>query len=281
MKDALLVTLLSLAPRRTGARSMGWLARRRASRWLVRWYVRAYQVDLSEAAGALDDYPNLEALFTRALAPGARPIDPAPDALLSPVDGRVAAVGRTEGGHLSLAPGQTLDLSALLEAPLDGEQDVAVLYLSPSEYHRVHVPREGEAVAWRYVPGTLWPVFPAAVRRVRGLFEGNERAIVDLDTDRGPLAVALVGAFGVGRITLSVCDLVTNHRLRPRPCGDRLEPPVALARGAELGVFHLGSTVVLAAPSGRWRWSVRPGDPVRVGRPVARSVAALPGPSPS
>ena len=85
-----------------------------------------------------------------------------------------------------------------------------MLYLSPRDYHRVHVPREGSATAWRYIAGSLWPVFPAAVRRVDQLFARNERAIVTIETDQGPLQVVLGGAFGVGRITLQVCDLMTN-----------------------------------------------------------------------
>lgn len=273
MKDALIVSLLSLAPRRTGARSMGWLARRQASRMLVRWFVRTYGVNLAEATE--EDYPTLEALFTRALKPGSRPIAEAPDAMVSPVDGVVAAVGRTLGGRIAVAPGRDLDVAALVGRPCDGERDVVVLYLSPSEYHRVHVPREGEAVAWRYVPGTLWPVFPAAVRRVEGLFQRNERAVVHFETDRGPLDVVLVGAFGVGRISLSVCELITNTRVRPVGSDAPLEPPVRLGRGEELGIFHLGSTVVIAAPTGRWRYTVLPSDAVRMGEAIGQATAAL------
>lgn len=275
MKDALVVSLLSLTPRRSGARGMGWFARSAPSRWLSRWFVRAYQVDLTEAEGTIDDYPTLEALFTRKLRPGVRPIDDRPGALVSPVDGRVAAVGTTSYGHLEVAPGRAVDVRALTGEDYPTERDVAVLYLSPKDYHRVHVPREGEATAWRYVPGTLWPVFPAAVRRVDGLFQRNERAIVRFDTDHGPLDVVLVGAFGVGRITLSVSDLVTNADGSPEERVEVIEPPQPLGRGDELGVFHLGSTVILVAPLGRWRWTVAPGDVVRMGRPIGAAVGAL------
>jgi len=257
---------------------MGWLARRRASRLAVRWFVRAYAVDMEEAALDLRDYPTLEALFTRSLKAGARPVDDRPEALVSPVDGRVAAVGRTRNGRIEVAPHRSIDVAALVEDPLTEERDVAVLYLSPRDYHRVHVPREGSAVAWKYVPGTLWPVFPAAVRRVRGLFTRNERAVVRLETDHGPLDMVLVGAFGVGRITLSVCDLVTNARGRHLARTVSLEPHRAVERGQEIGIFHLGSTVVLAAPPGRWRWTISSGDPVRVGRVIGLATAALPGP---
>ncbi|MEQ1572132.1 MAG: archaetidylserine decarboxylase [Myxococcota bacterium] len=271
MRDALIVTALSVVPRNHGARAMGRLARSRVSRWLTTAFVRAYHVDLTEAEGAIGDFRTLEALFTRKLRPGSRPISADPDALVSPVDGTCAFAGRSVGGEVPIAPGRTVSLSDLLETAVVGERDVFVLYLSPRDYHRVHVPREGVARAWRYVPGTLWPVFPAAVRRVKNLFSRNERVVVAVDTDRGPLHVVLVGAFGVGRITLELCDLVTNTG------GARseglLEAP--LARGAELGTFHLGSTVVVVAEPDRWRVAVAAGDPVRVGVPIARGVPLL------
>lgn len=275
MKDALIVGALSVVPRNRGARVMGRLARSPVSRWMTRAFVRAYGVDLGEAEGSLSDYPTLEALFTRKLRPGLRPVDDAGDALVSPVDGTCAWAGPSEGGRISLAPGRTLSLSDLLDAPVDGERDVVVLYLSPRDYHRVHVPREGFARSWRYVPGTLWPVFPAAVRRVENLFARNERVVVGVETSAGPMDVVLVGAFGVGRITLEVCDLVTNSG--GERSGGALEPPVPLARGAELGTFHLGSTVVLCAPPGRWRLEVKAGEAVRVGRTIGRAAPLLEG----
>ncbi len=267
MKDALIVSLLSIAPRKTGARGMGWLARTRASRLVTRAFVRAYGVNLSEATGAIEDYPTLEALFTRQLRPELRPIAAGPDAMVSPVDGRCAWAGRTTDGHIEIAPGRRLDLAALLGRPADGELDVAVLYLSPKDYHRVHVPREGLAYAWHYTPGTLWPVFPAAVRRVTNLFARNERLVVRTETAGGPLDLVLVGAFGVGRISLELSDVLTNTGGRAATVA--LEPPVPLARGALLGTFHLGSTVVLAAPPGRWMWTVSSGDVVRYGASIA------------
>lgn len=277
MKDALIVSVLSLTPRKTGARGMGALARSPLSRVATRAFVAAYGVDLSECEGTLADYPTLEALFTRKLRPGTRPIDDAPGALVSPVDGRCAVVGTTEGGRIEVAPGRTLDVASLLgEADsAEGERDVAVLYLSPRDYHRVHVPREGHIVQWRYVPGTLWPVFPAAVRRVRDLFSKNERLTVRVETSNGLLDVVLVGAFGVGRISTTFCEIVTNTGGAAVVCAP--DTRRTLMRGEELGTFHLGSTVVLVAPVGRWRFSVRPGDVVRIGETLATVVPRLEG----
>ena len=275
MKDALIVSVLSLVPRRHGARAMGRLARSRASRWMTRAFVRAYGVDLSEATGSLEDYPTLEALFTRTLAEGVRPVDPSPDAIVSPVDGTCAFVGPSEDGQIQLTPKRTLSVAALLGHPIEDDLDVVVLYLSPRDYHRVHVPREGAATRWHYVPGTLWPVFPAAVRRIDDLFARNERLVITCNTSDGPLDVVMVGAFGVGRITARVTDLVTNTG--GGPAGANLEPPQPLERGSWLGTFHLGSTVVLVAPRDRWQWAVQPGDTVRVGRAIGRRPRRLEG----
>lgn len=181
MKDALIVSLLSLVPRNTGARWMGRFARTKASKIVTRLFVRAYRVNLVEARGKLTDYRTLEDLFTRELVDGARPIDPDPAAIVSPVDGTVGPVGRTVDGKIEVAPGKSMRVEALVGEPIEGERDVVVLYLSPRDYHRVHAPREGHLVRWRYKPGTLWPVFPAAVRQVDGLYEKNERLTVRLD----------------------------------------------------------------------------------------------------
>jgi len=264
MKDALIVSALSLVPRNRGARAMGWFARTGLSRWVTSLFVRVYGVNLDEAAGELADYPTLEALFTRTLKPGARPVDDGEGVMVSPVDGRCAYVGPSTEGRIEVAPGRWLPLGELVGRNLDGEHDAVVLYLSPTDYHRVHVPCDGDGVHWRYVPGTLWPVFPAAVRRIDGLFARNERLAVELATAAGVVDCVLVGAFGVGRISIEGVDLLTNTG------GEAADGPYARAvrRGDPLGVFHLGSTVVLVTEPGRWTWSVQPGDVVRMGRSI-------------
>lgn len=265
MRDALIVSAFSLLPRSTTARWMGVFARTGLSRLVTRAFVTAYGVRLDEAEGTLADYPTLDALFTRRLRPGLRPIHPT--GLVSPVDGTVAWVGTTVGQQFDVAPGRPLSVPDLLGEPCDGERDVAVVYLSPTDYHRVHHPTDGQIVAWRYVPGTLWPVFPAAVRTVTGLFARNERAVATLSTPQGRHDVVLVGAFGVGRMELVFTDLLTNTGAGAR--AELLSAPIPVTRGDDLGVFHLGSTVVIVAPAGTWRWEVRPGEAVRLGRPLA------------
>ena len=268
MKDALIVSLLSLLPRNRSAAGVGWFARTGISRAFTGLFVWAYGVNLDEATGTLADYPTLESLFTRQLEQGARPVDPNPFSMVSPVDGRCAAVGQTVNGCIELAPGRLLDIADLLGETLDSEVDAAVLYLSPTDYHRVHTPREGQVTAFKYTPGTLWPVFPAAVRRVDNLFSRNERMVVHLESDAGPIEVVLVGAFGVGRIEIVCAELQSNTAASAH--AETLSAPIHLTRGAELGTFHLGSTVVVVTPPGRWNWIINPGEPVRLGREIAQ-----------
>jgi phosphatidylserine decarboxylase len=266
VNDALVVSLLSLLPRNRASRAMGLVARSPLSRGAVRAFAAAYGVAVDDAEHPLDAYPTLDAFFTRRLRPGARPVDPSPDTLVSPVDGACAFVGRTVEGRVEVAPGRSVALSALLGEPVRGERDVAVLYLSPRDYHRVHVPREGTLVAWRYVPGTLWPVFASAVRRVEGLFARNERAVLTTQTALGRVDVVLIGAFGVGRIEVPAIGLGTNAG----HVGREGVAAVPLERGGDLGVFHLGSTVVVVLDPGAVAFQVRVGDVVRVGAPLAR-----------
>ncbi len=269
MRDALVVTVLSMLPRKRMSRGMGSAARTTLSALGVRAFVRAYGVNLDEAEHPVSAYPTLDAFFVRRLRPGARPIDPAPDALVSPVDGTVAWAGTTSGGMVEVAPGRAMSAAALLGRPTGEEYDAAVLYLSPKDYHRVHVPREGVLTGWRYLAGTLWPVFPAAVRRVDGLFERNERAALTFETSNGPLHVVFVGAFGVGRIEVPAVGL----GLDVVPQASEGAVLVPMARGDDLGAFHLGSTVVLLAPAGSWTWTVKAGETVRVGRAIASATA--------
>jgi phosphatidylserine decarboxylase len=267
MKDALIVSALSIFPRKRGAWIMGWFARTGLSRLIVTAFVKIYGLNMDEADQPMSAYTTLNALFTRTLKPGARPVDPDPTALTSPVDGTIAAVGPAPKGQIDLGDGQTLDLSQLLGAALPEPREAIVIYLSPKDYHRVHVPCTGDVTRWAYIPGSLWPVFPAAVRRVKGLFSRNERALIQIDGVHGPVSVVMVGAFGVGRISLACCDLLTNTG--GTAAENTLTTPQPVQAGDALGVFHLGSTVVLVLPGGI-RWSVSAGDSVKMGQSLGR-----------
>jgi phosphatidylserine decarboxylase len=241
---------------------------------LLRAYARAYGVDLEEAELPPSAYTSFNAFFTRRLREGARPIEPASGVLVSPSDSRLSAIGPIPAdGRLEQVKGDTYGVDALVgsreEAARFGGGAAATLYLSPAMYHRVHSPVDGEIVGWRYVPGRLFPVNARGVRSVPGLFTRNERVVVLVETPaHGLVAVVLVGAANVGRIGLAFADLVTN---RGRAAGTfQPKAPIPIRRGDELGVFNLGSTVVLLVADPMLAPVARPGDLVRVGRPLWR-----------
>ena len=240
----------------------------------IRAYARAYGVDLEEAALPPSAYPTFGAFFTRRLREGARPIDPASGVLVSPSDSRLSAIGRVpDDGRLEQVKGQSYGIDALLGSEDDAARfragHHATLYLSPAMYHRVHSPVDGEVVAWRYVPGRLFPVNAAGVRSVPGLFTRNERVVVLLETAaHGPVAIVLVGAANVGRISLAFADLVTNRGHAPGVF--RPTPAIPIRRGDEIGTFNLGSTVVLLVADPGLVPAAKAGDLVRVGRPLWR-----------
>jgi phosphatidylserine decarboxylase len=241
---------------------------------LLRAYVRLYGVDMAEAAEPLEAYPSFNAFFTRRLKPGRRPLPAEPGVLVSPADSRLTSVGPVpDHGELEQVKGRTYALSELLgsveEAACFRGGVQATLYLSPSMYHRVHSPLDGRVRAWTYRPGRLFPVNAFSVRSVDRLFTRNERVVVFLDSDAfGPVALVMVGAANVGRMTLSFAPLATNTGA---PAGT-VRPPqeILLRRGDELGAFNLGSTVVLLAADGRLEPLARPGDLVRVNQPLFR-----------
>lgn len=273
MKDALIVTALSVIPKNAASRGMGHLARLRLPAWLhrfiVRRFVAKYRVDLSECQGGIDDFPTLADFFVRALRPDARPVDPRPEVLVSPVDAVVHMVGQVRDGGYPQAEGRYASVAELVgqdAAPEWEGAPFAILYLSPRDYHRVHTPCAARVRALRYLPGQLWPVFPVATRKVEGLFGRNERLVFELETAFGPVVEAMIGAFGVGRMSTVVHPQVSNQGEE----GRRIELDAELPRCAELGRFELGSTVILLLPPGRAEWTIQPGQPVRLGREIAR-----------
>lgn len=240
----------------------------------IRTYARAYGVDLEEAALPPAAYPTFNAFFTRRLRDGARPIETASEVVVSPSDSRLSSIGRVPAdGRLDQVKGETYGVDALLGSAQDAARfragQHATLYLSPAMYHRVHSPVDGEIVAWRYLPGRLFPVNAAGVGSVPGLFTRNERVVVSVETlAHGSVAVVLVGAANVGRISLAFAELVTNRGYAP---GSFQPPaPIPIRRGDELGIFHLGSTVVLLVADPGLVPAARAGEPVRMGRALWR-----------
>ncbi len=234
-------------------------------------FVKLYGVDLSEAELELvKNYPDFNTFFTRALKAGARPLDPDPKSLISPVDGTVSQLGPVRNGAIIQAKGIDYTVAELLggskAAGFFNKGSFCTIYLAPYNYHRIHMPANGKMREWSYEPGRLFSVSALAQRTIPKLFARNERVCALFETDHGPLAVIMVGALFVGSI-----ETVWNGRVTP-PHGQKAGvyspmSSVVLLRGRELGRFNMGSTVIILAPPGMvaWRPELKPGVPVRMG----------------
>jgi phosphatidylserine decarboxylase len=273
-------TSLRALPRKRLSRLLGRLARVEAPEPVLstamRAYCRAYGVDLSECEIPAQGFDTFDSFFTRRLKSGVRAIDRDPATIVSPADGRVEDIGVIEPGATFLVKGRRYDVAELLGDAGAGIEleggSFAVVYLSPRDYHRVHAPVEGTVTALRHIAGTLFPVNAFGVAHVPNLLARNERVVVHQRNDvHGRVTTVLVGAVGVGRISVSFDDSVMTNDGRPvglRVYGDA---PPRLERGDELGVFHLGSTVVLfTAPGDPLDLLIGAGSRVRMGEAIAR-----------
>ena len=252
---------------------MGKLADRKWSapveRAVVGLYSRVYRVDFEECVQRRG-YASFDEFFTRNLRPGARPIDTAPEAIVSPADGRIDCMGSIDDGATFFVKGRPYRVGELLGDEAEARRYVGgegcVIYLSPRDYHRVHAPVDGRITEIRSMPGDYFPVNGIGMAHVGNLFAINRRVVIPIDTNNGlgRVTVVMVAAIVVGRITVSVIDA---HDV---PHGHhRIEPPKRVARGDEIGVFHLGSTaVVFVEPCAKARWDVNVGA-VRFGQRLA------------
>lgn len=255
----------------------------------IRTVVRLYGVDLSEAVETDPRrYPSFNAFFTRALRPEARPVASGAGDVACPVDGTVSEIGEIDDGRLLQAKGLRYTVEDLLGGGGDPrvpgaeafhQGSFATLYLSPRDYHRVHMPLTGRLAGMVHVPGRLFSVQPGTVRAVPRLFTRNERVAAIFETEAGPLAVVLVGAIFVGAIETVWAGLVTPPRGRvltrvtyrvtaPDPGAE----PLVLPRGVEMGRFNMGSTVIVLFGPGavEWRPDLELGTTVRMGEAIGR-----------
>ena len=246
----------------------------------IRRFVARYGVNLAEAANPDPaSYATFNEFFTRPLRAGARPL--APVEFVCPVDGAISQFGAIEHDQIFQAKGHRYSTQALLggDAELAARFDdghFATIYLSPRDYHRIHMPCAGRLTRMIHVPGALFSVNPTTARGVPGLFARNERVVCVFDTAHGPLALVLVGATIVGSMA-TVWHGVVNP---PRPGTLREwrydDQEVRLGQGDEMGRFLLGSTVVLLWPKDTLRFSPdwAPARPVRLGEAMGRALAA-------
>tara|TARA_Y100001934_G_scaffold246681_1_gene305931 strand:- start:862 stop:1701 length:840 start_codon:yes stop_codon:yes gene_type:complete len=258
--DTAFIILQYLLPQHLLSRLVGKLAECRLP-WLknllIRRFITQYKVDMSEAVeSAPEAYANFNAFFTRALKDGARPIADAP--VVCPADGAISQLGEINRGRIFQAKGQDYSLQTLLgdDKALTAEFDggsFATIYLSPRDYHRVHMPVDGTLRSMTYVPGKLFSVNTTTAENVRSLFARNERAICVFDTEFGPMAMILVGAMIVAGI-----ETVWDGQVAPPPrqLTTRSYPQEAptLKKGEEMGRFKLGSTVILLFGKDKIDW---------------------------
>ena len=241
-------------------------------------FVAHYGVDMSEAAEPdITRYASFNDFFTRALRAGARPLADAD--YVCPVDGAISQFGAIERDQIFQAKGHHYSTCALLagDAALAAEFEngqFATIYLSPKDYHRIHMPCAGRLLRMVYVPGDLFSVNPTTVRGVPGLFARNERVVCVFDTARGPFVLVLVGATIVGSMATVWHGVVNPPRPGEIKRWDYADKPVELAKGAEMGRFLLGSTVVLLWPKGTLKFNPdwTPGGAVRMGQMMGKAL---------
>lgn len=278
MNNELIVDIVQRLPQGAISRLWGWLAQQRQPRLAVRLLQRAFVlgvgVDMRESAEPIQAFPSLQDLFLRRLRDDVRTVDSAPEALASPVDGRVGSVGRIARGTLLQAKGRSYSVARLLGSALEADRfeggSFATLYLAPHNYHRVHTPLAAEVREAVLIPGRLLPVFEAAVQKVDELFARNERVITYLDTEEaGRMAVVKVGATLVGQISTAYDPHLRANRPGQARRHMRYDPPHRLAKGQELGAFALGSTVVLLAEPDKISFDrLRTGQMLRMGQRI-------------
>ncbi len=278
MNDRAFISALRLVPKNALSRVVGAATRlplpAPIGSGVMKAFARRYGIDLSEC-GELSGFRTFGDFFARPLRPGLRPMAPGDDVVVSPVDAVVSETGVARGGRLVQAKGIDYTASALVGDERVGARlgggSYATLYLSPRDYHRIHFPLPGRILGWRYVPGRLWPVNPASVRNVPGLFTVNERLVTLLDSPLGLVAIVAVGATVVGRVRASFDPEVPVTNLPGAEAQSRdYVTPIPVEKGQELGAFEMGSTVILIFEPGRVGLSpgLASGARVRVGEAI-------------
>lgn len=279
MIDKLKAGLIALLPQHLISRTTYRLSRCRipfVKNNLIRIYLRLFNIDLEDVREKDPyAYASWNAFFTRALKDEARPVDDDEQAIVSPVDGTISQLGYLHQGAILQAKGHHYSVEALLGDEETGafyhDGAFITLYLSPQDYHRVHMPCDGTLTRMRHIPGRLYSVAPHTVNNIEGIFARNERVVSLFDTYAGSMALALVGAINVGAIETCWAGLITP------PAGKAITDTqydetdtVTIRKGNEMGRFNLGSTVILVFPrdAATWLEELQPGDRVLMGEKI-------------
>ena len=278
MKDKFLALLFYILPHHAISYLMYMLSRirlRPVKNLIIRTYTRLHPVNMKEAVEEdMFAYESLNAFFTRALKPECRPFDEDKSHWISPVDGAVSQARKIKDGRIFQAKGHDYSLLELVGGDTDmaktfANGSFATLYLSPRDYHRIHMPASGRLKHMQYIPGRLFSVATFVVNHIPRLFARNERVVCHFDTDQGPMAMILVGAINVSAMETVWHGPITSEAKRIKRF-DYSDRNIELERGAEMGRFNLGSTViVLATEAMQIADSIRTGAEVRLGQTLA------------
>jgi phosphatidylserine decarboxylase len=281
VSDRLAVLPQYLFPKQALTLFAGWVARARwggLTQWIIRDFVARYSVNMAEAAKpAISSYTSFNDFFTRALRADARPLADA--AFICPVDGAISQFGAIARDQIFQAKGHSYSTTALLggDAALAAQyQDgsFATLYLSPRDYHRIHMPCDGRLLRMVHVPGDLFSVNPVTARGVPGLFARNERVVCHFEGAHGPFVLTLVGATIVGSMATVWHGLVNPPRPGTVRAWDYADQAIHLKKGEEMGRFLLGSTVVMLFPQSTLRFNPdwAPASAIRLGEAMGHTL---------
>ncbi len=236
----------------------------------TRWFIKKYQVNLDEAESAdVEDYLSFNEFFTRGLKPKSRPISSS--LVVSPVDGTVSQSGYIKDSQIIQAKGHYFEVSQLLaseSASIFNNGQFSTIYLSPKDYHRVHMPFDAKLISMRYIPGNLFSVNQRTVNKVKGIFARNERIVCHFDASFGEAVFVLVGAIFVGSMQTSWQGQITPPYGKYVKAYDYTDKEFELNKGDEVARFNMGSTVIMLLPEGAPELIIHSGQVLRMGQSV-------------
>jgi len=245
--------------------------------FLIKSFIASFKVDMTLAKQPDGTaYKTFNKFFTRELRPDVRPISQDKNIIISPVDGSISQIGKIESEEIFQAKGRYYNLDTLLAGDVSAADfkvgQFATLYLSPRDYHRIHMPLDGKLVKMIYVPGKLFSVNSHTTRVVNNLFARNERVVSIFETEIGPMAIVMVGAMNVGSMETVWAGEITPAKKRNITITDYKDQQIQLKRGEEMGRFNMGSTVILLFPKGKSEWliSLKPNDNIIMGTPLGK-----------
>ena len=283
IKDKLFIAFQYAVPQHLLSHLVGWLAETRIG-WIknlfISKFIKQFNVNMDEAERqTVDAFENFNDFFTRELKPGMRPIDANGNTIVSPADGAISQLGPIENGRIFQAKGHDYSLIELLggnaktaEEFMAGE--FATIYLSPKDYHRLHMPVTGTLREMIYVPGDLFSVNQTTAQNVPRLFSRNERVVAIFDTELGPMALVLVGAMIVAGIETTWAGRITPFDRKVRstkyPAQGEVQAPLVIEKGEEIGRFFLGSTIVMCFGTDKVHWleDMKAEQPLRLGQSI-------------